>query len=407
MTDLVDARPAVPHQRVRAGDPVDVHRLQPAEPPSLHPGGVELGRLLARAQLTVPQGIELAAAVSAEAVRRPEPAPGSADGPVLVGPVVIGADGRVVADPPAHGGGTGGAPAGPPAGAALAKVLGDVADAVRPRARHAGPAAERLVNELDGAVADLPLAGAPATARRLRDLAGGIHRGTVRSELGALVRAIGGAAGPPGGRPAGSTAAAARSPRRRPAAARRGTRKRWIGAWLVSLLVLAGVVAGEVGLLRDHIAADVEALLDAGRGSATPSPTPAARPVPAPAARPVPTPGPAAAGDVTAVDLRAVSPCVPGSPCTVRLQVRLAASADAGVVRWSFRLVDRCSGATLLAPGGSVAVPADAPRVQAVGVVALPAALPAVAVSAVTDAPAVAASPPLLVGVCPASPVTR
>jgi hypothetical protein len=52
-------------------------------------------------------------------------------------------------------------------------------------------------------------------------------------------------------------------------------------------------------------------------------------------------------------------------------------------------------------------VPAGADRVQAAGVVALPAALPAVAVFARTDAPAAAASPPLLIGSCPPAPATR
>jgi hypothetical protein len=89
----------------------------------------------------------------------------------------------------------------------------------------------------------------------------------------------------------------------------------------------------------------------------------------------------------------------------VRLEVRLAPGTADRVVRWSYRVVDRCTGATLPAPGGALAVPAGAGRVEAVGVVALP-ALPAVAVFARTDAPAAAASPPLLVGSCPPATAT-
>src|SRR5437879_2755810 len=127
MTDLVETRRAVPRPRDPGAAPADRPRPQPVEPPSVHPAGVELPRLLARAQLTVAQGVELAAAVSAEAVRRSEPAarpPGCE--PVLHGPVVLGADGRVVAGPPA---------AGRPAGETVGSVLESVAAAVRPRAR--------------------------------------------------------------------------------------------------------------------------------------------------------------------------------------------------------------------------------------------------------------------------------
>ena len=407
MTDLVDARPAVPSPRRLQKGLVGPHRPHPAEPPSVHPEGVELTRLVARAQLTVAQGVELAAAVTGAAVRWYEPA-GAGPGrtPLLAGPVLIGADGRVVAGPSAHGGGDSTtAAAGPPPGTPLAPVLADLAAAVRPRARHAGPAAERLVAELDAAVAELPVAGVAATARRLQEVAAVLDRGTVRAELGALVRAIGGHPAPPGGpSTVAPPAAAHETPRRPPTTSRAGTTRRRIGAWLVTLLVLAGVVVAEFGLLRDHIAADVGSLLDAGRGDATPSP--AAHPSPAPGV-PVPVPAPAAAGAVTGVDLRSLSPCVPGSSCTVRVQVGLAPGADRQDVRWTFSLTDRCTGATVQAPGGTVAAPPGAARVEAVGVVALPAAVPAVAVFAVTDAPAVAASPPLLAGSCPASPAGR
>jgi hypothetical protein len=174
-----------------------------------------------------------------------------------------------------------------------------------------------------------------------------------------------------------------------------GTARRRIGAWLLSVVVLAAVVLLEVALLRDHIATDIRLLLGAGRsGSASSSPEPDGPPI-------VP-PAPAAAGSVTAVDLRPLPRCAPGAPCTMRLLVRLVPAAEPQVVTWSYRIVDRCTGATAAdtAPGGSVTVPAGGERAAALGTVTLPAA-DAVAVVAVTDLPAAAASPPAFVGSCP------
>jgi hypothetical protein len=159
------------------------------------------------------------------------------------------------------------------------------------------------------------------------------------------------------------------------------------------VLVLAAVVLLEVAILRDDIATDIDLLLDAGRGESSTSAAPE------PDGRPIAPVAPAAAGSVTAVDLRPLAQCAPGASCTVRLEVRLLPGADPQAVTWSYRIVDRCTGATGSAPGGTVAVPAGGDRALAVGAVALPAAR-AVAVVAVTDLPAVAASPPVLVGSC-------
>jgi hypothetical protein len=158
--------------------------------------------------------------------------------------------------------------------------------------------------------------------------------------------------------------------------------------------VLAAVVVLEVAVLRDDIATDIRLLLDAGRSGSEPS---AAL---EPDGLPVAAPAPAAAGSVTAVDLRPLAPCAPGAPCTLRLLVRLVPEADPQVVTWSYRIVDRCTGTTETAPGGTVTVPSQGDRAAAVGTVALPAS-PAVAVVAVTDLPAAAASTPVSVGSCP------
>jgi hypothetical protein len=163
------------------------------------------------------------------------------------------------------------------------------------------------------------------------------------------------------------------------------------------VFVLAGVVLLEAGFLRDHIAADIRQLLDAGRGGSTHA---VARTSADPA---VPAAAPASAGPVTGVDLRALSPCAPGSACSVRLLVRLDPGAGQQVVTWTYRIVDRCTGATTMAPGGSMALPPRGRRAAAVTTVALPAGQ-GLALIAVTQEPAVAASPPVLVGSCTPHP---
>ena len=393
MTDLVDARPAVPSPRRPQKGLVGPHWPHPAEPPSVHPEGVELTRLVARAQLTVAQGVELAAAVTVAAVRWYEPA-GAGPGrtPLLAGPVLIGADGRVVAGPSAHGGGDATtAAAGPPPGTPLAPVLADLAAAVRPRARHAGPAAERLVAELDAAVAELPVGGVASTARRLQEVAAGFDRRTVRGELGALVRAIGGHPAPPGGPSTVAPPAAALATPRRPATpARTGTTRRRIGAWLPrswSSPVSSWRSSASCGphrrrrrLAPGRRARRCEAL--AGRA---PSPAPG---------RPLPAPAPAAAGGVAGVDLRARRCARPVRPAPSGCRCGSSPGAD------SRPCAGRSPGWPTAARARRCRLPAApsprrpaATRVEAVGVVALPAAVPAVAVFAVTDAPAAAASP--------------
>ena len=354
------------------------------DPPSVCTDGVELSRLIARAQLTFAQAVELAAGVAAEAARRSVRDAGTP------GRILVGADGRVV--PAAT------APGRPPAaGRPVGADLAEIADAARPRARAAGPAAEALLAELDHAVAELPVAGVPMVARMLRDAAGALDRGTVRAEIGALVRAIAADPDQPLGSRAAGVPATPASPARPARTGRRRTVRRRIGAWLLSVLILGGAVLLEVGFLRDHIATDIGLLLDAGRGGSSSS---AAR---TPADPPVAAPAPASAGPVTAVDLRALAPCAPGSSCSVRLLVRLDPGAGQQAVTWTYRIVNRCTGASVAARGGSIAVPAGGQQAAAVTTVPLP-ALPGLALIAVTQEPAVAASPAVLVGSCPSRP---
>jgi hypothetical protein len=158
-------------------------------------------------------------------------------------------------------------------------------------------------------------------------------------------------------------------------------------------VVLAGVVVLEVAVLRDKIATDISELLDAGRGGSTPSAAPK------PDGLPLVPPAPAVAGSVRGVDLRPLGQCAAGAPCSVRLQVRVAPGAQPQIVTWSYRVVERCTGAVVPVPGGSVTVPAGGQRAAVVATVPLPAGQ-ALGVVAVTRTPAVAASSPVLVGSC-------
>jgi hypothetical protein len=399
VTDLTTDRTTERWPAGLSSEPPDRHEREPDDRSSTSSDGVTLTRLLALARLTPPQALEIGASVLAEAARRSELDAGSSGGDqVTVDQVVLCPDGRVVlaaADgrrghrPPASG----------LTRAAAETVLADLAGAARLAGRRADPAAEQLLAELDQAVTELPVAGVPVVAGMLREAAAVIDRTAVRAELAALVRAAGGDAGPargsgPAGAPSTAVGAAPAGP-----AISGGSRvaRRRIGAWLLSLLVLAGVVLLEVAFLRDKIAGDIGLLLDAGRGGSAPFAAPA------PDGLPIVPPAPAAAGGVHGIDLRALAQCTPGAPCALRLLVRLDPGADPQVVTWSYVITDRCTGATVTAPGGTVTVPVQGERAAAVGTVALPAAK-AVAVVAVTDAPAAAASPPVLLGSCTADP---
>ncbi|RBY87718.1 hypothetical protein [Blastococcus sp. TF02A-30] len=343
---------------------------------------MELGRLLALARLTPAQALELGAGVLAAAV----PAGAEDDGGGRAAPgarVWVAADGRVVLRGPAEGGTR-----------PLDAVLAGIAAAVGRPGAGADPTAARHLEELDGAVRDLPTTGPAVVARRLQEAAACLDRTAVRAELAALARAVGERATGPGG-VAGRTGAPVAARPAPPAPRAPVPLRRRIGAWLLSVLVLVAAVVSEVVFLRDQIAADVDTLLDAGRGADEPTAS-------APATPSVPAPAPPSAGSVLGVDLRPLGRCAPGAPCTVRVLVRLAPAAEARVVTWSYVVVDGCSGPTVSVPGGTLTAPPEADRIEAVGVVPVPAG-DGVAVVAVTGAPASAASAPVVLGSCPAA----
>jgi hypothetical protein len=197
----------------------------------------------------------------------------------------------------------------------------------------------------------------------------------------------------------------------------------WRRLWtaLAALVVIAGIVALEFAFLHERLMQDLHLLTGASaREQAAGHPT-------RPPLGPVPAPAPATAGTVDRVDLRALDSCTPGTVCAVRVLVRLQpqpeqlqpqgpvpAKAEAmpqpqaqamsppGAqapekplrVTWTFRAIDRCTGATHALPGGSLSVAPGGREAQAVNRVLLPAGQ-VLALIAVTGAPATAASAPL------------
>jgi len=378
---------------VRVPGPSGQDDRRSVDPRTSPPAGVPPARLIALAGLSPAQALDIGAQILASFVKRSE-----SDTHGLSDQVLIGMGGRVVlrrtqSGHPATSSASG------QAAESLATVLTELSDAARHRAGSADP----LLAELEQAIALVPLVDLRAVARRLDDACATIDRDGVRAELAALVRAIVGASGaitasgPSVGAP---SAAAARL--ECPVGPRAGNRghgaMRRIGAWLVSVALVVTIVLLEFAFLRDDILADVHLLLQAGRSGSVPVDVPESDGLPLVA------PAPPAAGSVLAVDLRALDRCAPGAPCPMRVLVRLVSGAEPQTVSWSIRITDRCTVGTEIVPGGSVVVTAGEVQATAVGSVPLPQT--ASAVFAVTELPAVAASPPVLVGSCaPVRPV--
>lgn len=179
-----------------------------------------------------------------------------------------------------------------------------------------------------------------------------------------------------------------RTPASRPAA-RAVLRPLWRG--LATLIVLGAAVLLEVLLLHDRLAGDLK-LVFGDRNPPAPASAPAAS-----AGAPAVPPAPAAAGRISRVELRALQPCAPGAPCSVRVLVQLAAAPQPVTVGWEFQIEDRCTGARVTAPGNAVTAGAGDTELSVVGQVPVPAAR-SVAVFGMTTEPARASGPPLQVG---------
>ncbi|HLU55319.1 MAG TPA: hypothetical protein VKZ81_07635 [Pseudonocardia sp.] len=347
-------------------------RARPTPPAGPPADGVGLTRLLAVARLTPPQAVALGADLVAAVEARPVAAP-----PRLAA-VRVGRDGavRLLDGPPGHG-------------SHLAQV-GALLDRLAAATDGPVPALDRAAAEArspDGRLAIV------AAVLREADAPGGRR---ARAELGRAVAVIVGAPAP-----APSAAPRSAAPRRRPPRRPRRTPARAVAArswkWALSVMVLVVVVAAEITFLRDDIARDVTAVLQAGRAGATAA-------SPSTALPPLPTASPPSGGTVDAVDLRPVAPCAPGAECALRVQVRVRPQAQPYELAFSLRVLDRCTRVLTAAPGSAATVPPYGDRLDAVVTVSLPEAS-ALAVTAVTDQPFTATSAAVPVpedGACPA-----
>jgi len=319
---------------------------EPAPVRGARTGEVRLTRLLALAALSPAQAVEAGAGLLA--VVELDQARGRADpddGGPAVDRIAVDVEGRVVIGPGPRAGGVPAVRAGAPARGDAA-LLGELAGAVRAQVGPGNPVNARLVDELDRAVAELPVAGVAAVRQRLEAACAAFDRRAVRAELGALVRALAESTETlrPGGAVRSERVLEDRSGKPPSASPRRAARTR-VWAWLLSVAALVAVVALEVVLLRDDIAADVHLLLEAGRSG------PTASVATQPDGLPVIPPAPPAAGAVAGIDVRPLTACTPGAPCTVRVLLPMSTAKGArGLFR---RLITRSPSCLQSSPGCS------------------------------------------------------
>jgi hypothetical protein len=183
----------------------------------------------------------------------------------------------------------------------------------------------------------------------------------------------------------------------------------WPGllATLVALVVLAAagyVLARKpIGSLADRVLhRDTAASKTPGQASTHPTSTPTAKSSLGAVGssrsgtpRPVASLAPLTAGPISGVDLRPLATCTAKSSCPLRMTVRFAPAYSGQQVAWRIAVFNRCTGSTSVLARGQVAG-APGSYVFDSTTVTLPAAR-SMAVIALTDAPARAASPPLLV----------
>jgi len=396
--------------------------------------GVWLSRLL---ELTRPRPAQaVVVGLGVLCALRAVHAAGYAHGSLCAGEVRVGGDGQVRLGGWAAGALSGSAPRGSAPleqrqradRAAVGVLLAHLARAARRSPACAEEGVPALLAALDTAADQVTHPGAviDLVAAPLEAACGPDDDAAARSELATLVRAAtmsrSGSSLRAAGRPQPVAAAAEPAPSAVPGwpsavpgwpgavpgrrwAARLGAQvRRWwqrMWRWVVALLVLVVVVSLEFALLHERLTQDLQLLLGSGRSGQ--EATAPAGPVPV-NLPPVPRPAPASAGAIGGLDLRALEPCLPGAPCAVRVLVQLHSQpqpvdqqpAPPRGVRWSFQVIDRCTGSQRSVPGGVVSAAPGDDQVQAVSTVPLPPGR-ALAVIAVTSEPATVASGALAV----------
>jgi hypothetical protein len=374
--------PLLRRAHTRASTAVGPRGPASATPPRTAVDDLALTRLLSIARLTPAQAVALGTDLLA-ALADPDPAAGT---PLRPEAMRVGRDGRArlietrqiheATQPSTLGAGL----------ASFAVVLDRIRAATRASTAAGGliRALERAATEArspDGRVAIV------AAILREADAAGGVQ---ARVELSRLVAM----ATPDAGPAPRASGPRRRRPRRSPHAIARAVAARsW--KWVLSLMVLVAAVVIEIIFLRDDISRDVLAVMEAGRPDATATGTPPALP-------PVVAAAPTAAGAISRIDVRQIQPCASGADCALRVQVMVRPHAEPRTIAWDLRILDRCTGESVTAPGGTVTVPPHGDRADVVSTVRLPEA-EALAVMAVTNLPFTTASAAVHVpesGVC-------
>jgi hypothetical protein len=91
------------------------------------------------------------------------------------------------------------------------------------------------------------------------------------------------------------------------------------------------------------------------------------------------------------------STCAGGSTCTMRVDVHLQPPSETTDITWNFRITDACRGVTTEVTGASVAAQPGWDFVFATTAFPLPATRK-LWITAITSAPAIAGSVPMLIG---------
>jgi hypothetical protein len=293
-------------------------------------------------------------------------------------------------------------------------IVGQLArNADRPAVRH-HDAYARLLTGMERIGTVRQGDAAADIARQLRDLLHvtirtGSGSGIVRTELAALVRAS--MRLPARARvkyareqhlPA-SDERVPRSPRGRlpstplSAADWRGPRRRrwlWVAVAVVAVLLGAGYVVA-----RKPVTSFADRLLHrhpagASAPATTGSQAGAKRTHNGP--RAVPVLAPSHAGAVTAVSIRPVAACRPGSLCAARLTIKVRPGHSTRRVTWALTVVNRCAGTRATRHGGTMSIGPGSSSMYTTQKIRIPAGR-AFAVVAVTTTPVHVASAPLLV----------
>ncbi len=131
--------------------------------------------------------------------------------------------------------------------------------------------------------------------------------------------------------------------------------------------------------------------------SATPRGTPTSTSTSAPKPAAGPSFGPAASGDVKSVAMQ-VSGCAPGGSCSADIVVTTTQAAAANDISWTVRAYNPCTGSTSDVGSGHFTEQAGWTTIDVNQALSLPSAKGQLLLSAVTSAPASAASPAVTVG---------